>query len=143
MPNIPVADAEIPSILREARVIAVVGLSGRTVRTSHQIARKLQKSGYRIIPVNPNYDEVLGEPAVPTLQDIPGDVDVDIVNVFRNAEYTADVVRDAATFADARDQVPVIWTQLDVSSPEAETLADEAGLPYVRNRCIAVELSKV
>ncbi|NBC84760.1 MAG: CoA-binding protein [Bacteroidetes bacterium] len=131
----------IPTILREAEVIAVVGLSGRPQRTSHRIAQKLQQAGYRIIPVNPNYDEVLGVPSVPSLREL--DEAVDIVNVFRASEHTAGVVRDAEAYARKNDRRPVIWTQLDVSSPEAETLAAEADLPYIRNRCIAVELGKL
>ncbi|HHP7239917.1 CoA-binding protein [Longibacter sp.] len=132
---------DIPTILREAEVIAVVGLSGRPQRTSHRIAKRLQQAGYRIIPVNPNYDEVLGEPSVPSLREL--DEAVDIVNVFRASEHTAGVVRDAAAYARQKNRSPVIWTQLDVSSPEAETLAAEADLPYIRNRCIAVELGKL
>jgi len=132
---------DIPTILREAEVIAVVGLSGRPQRTSHRIARKLQQAGYRIIPVNPNYDEVLGVPSVPSLREL--DEAVDIVNVFRASEHTAGVVRDAEVYARKNDRRPVIWTQLDVSSPNAETLAAEADLPYIRNLCIAVELGKL
>ncbi|PEN13722.1 CoA-binding protein [Longibacter salinarum] len=134
--------SDIPSILREADVIAVVGLSGRPQRTSHQIAKNLQQAGYRIIPVNPNYDEVLGEPAVASLQDLP-DESVDIINVFRAPEHTAGVVRDAIEYAGRTSRTPVIWTQLGVSSPEAESLAKDANLPYIRNRCIAVELAKI
>jgi len=134
---------DIESTLREASTIAVVGLSGRTVRTSHQIARKLQRAGYRIVPVNPNYTEILGEPVVPSLADIPDDTSVDIINVFRASEHTAGVVDEALAFSESRGQTPVLWTQLDVSSPEAEAKAEAAELPYVRNRCIAVELARL
>lgn len=134
---------DIEATLRDAETIAVVGLSRRTVRTSHQIARKLQRAGYTIIPVNPNYEEILGEPVVPNLSQIPEDVTVDIINIFRASEHTAGVVEDAISFSETRGQVPVVWTQLEVSSPEAEALAEEANLPYVRNRCIAVELARM
>jgi uncharacterized protein len=134
---------DIEATLRGANTIAVVGLSRRTVRTSHQIARKLQRAGYTIIPVNPNHDEILGEPVVPDLSQIPEDVTVDIINIFRASEHTAGVVEDAISFSETRGQAPVVWTQLEVSSPEAEALAEEANLPYVRNRCIAVELARM
>jgi len=134
---------DIEATLRDADTIAVVGLSGRTVRTSYQIARKLQRAGYTIVPVNPNYDEILGEPVVPNLSEIPEDTEIDIINIFRASERTAGVVEEAISFSETRGQTPVVWTQLDVSSPEAEALAEKAHLPYVRNRCIAVELARM
>lgn len=138
-----IMSVDIEATLRNAETIAVVGLSGRTVRTSYQIARKLQRTGYTIVPVNPNYDEILGEPVVPSLSEIPEDIEIDIINIFRASEHTAGVVEEAISFSETRGQTPVVWTQLDVSSPEAETLAEEANLPYVRNRCIAVELARL
>ena len=83
--------------------------------------------------------EGLGETAYPDLAHLPDDLAVDIVNVFRRSEHTADVVRMTRDYAEATNTDPVVWTQLGVSSPEAEALAEEAGLPYVRNRCIMVE----
>lgn len=138
-------DIDIPALLTSADTIAVVGLSARSSRTSHQIAKRLQSGGYDVRPVNPVYDEVLGVPSVATLSDLADEVDappIDIVNVFRAPEHTADVVRDAIAYADATGTTPTIWTQLGVSSPDAEALAEDAGLPYIRNRCIAVELNK-
>ncbi|GIV59441.1 MAG: hypothetical protein KatS3mg043_0530 [Rhodothermaceae bacterium] len=108
-------------------------------RTSHRIARYLQRAGYRILPVNPNYEEVLGEPCYPDLQHIPKETQLDIVNIFRRSAHTADMVRQVVQWQAETGQTPVVWTQLGVSSPEAERLARQAGLPYVKNRCIAVE----
>lgn len=130
-------------LLADARTIAVVGLSARPHRTSHRIARYLQDSGYRVVPVNPHYDAVHGEPCYPDLASIPYGVEVDLINVFRAPRHTAGVVREAAAFAAERECRPAIWTQLGVSTPEAERLAAEAGLPYVANRCILVEHARL
>ncbi|HEX7463545.1 MAG TPA: CoA-binding protein, partial [Actinomycetota bacterium] len=81
-------DAELRSILRGARTVVVIGLSSRPHRDSHRVAEYLQRKGYRIVPVNPNETEVLGERAFPSLDDVPADVRIDVVNVFRRAEDT-------------------------------------------------------
>ncbi|PSQ97881.1 MAG: CoA-binding protein [Bacteroidetes bacterium SW_9_63_38] len=141
MPDVQTPDLQ--STLKSAETIAVVGCSATPARTSHKIARYMQERGYRIVPVNPNYDEVLGEPCHPDLPSIPARIAIDIVNIFRAPEHTADMVRTAVERAEDTEQAdasakPVIWTQRGVSSPEAEQLAADAGLPYVRNRCIKV-----
>ncbi len=129
--------------LQSARTIAVVGCSKRPTRTSHKIARYLQEAGYRVIPVNPYAEELLGERCYPDVQGIPEEVGVDIVNVFRRPEHTAAMVEDAAARAEATGTKPLVWTQLGVSSTEAQALAEEAGLPYVKNRCIMVEHARL
>jgi hypothetical protein len=126
-------------VLETARTIAVVGCSANASRTSHQIARYLQQQGYRIVPVNPNYDRVLDEPCYADLTQVPADVEIDVVNIFRRPRYTADMVRTAVERAEQTGRRPVVWTQLGVSSPEAKDLAAANNLPYVRNRCIKVE----
>ena len=135
MPSSP----DIASALRGATTIAVVGCSPRGFQTSHRIARYIQGAGFAMVPVNPNHDEILGETAYPDLVSIPDDVRVDIVDVFRRPEFAADVVRDAADRAERTGHKPLVWTQIGVSSPEAERLAAEAGLPYVRDRCLMVD----
>ncbi|GIV59439.1 MAG: CoA-binding protein [Rhodothermaceae bacterium] len=130
---------DLQQTLATAHTIAVVGCSADPRRTSHRIARYLQRAGYRILPVNPNYEEVLGEPCYPDLQHIPKETQLDIVNIFRRSAHTADMVRQVVQWQAETGQTPVVWTQLGVSSPEAERLARQAGLPYVKNRCIAVE----
>ena len=127
--------------LATAQTIAVVGCSPRGFQTSHRIARYLQHAGYRVIPVNPNHDEILGETAYPDLQSIPPEVEIDIVNVFRRSEHTRGVVADTAERAEATGQRPLVWTQLGVHSPEAEALAEKESLPYVAERCIMVDHS--
>lgn len=129
--------ADLKSILESAKTIAVVGCSAREVRTSHKIARYLQDAGYRMIPVNPNYEEVHGEQCYPDVQSVPEAID--IVDIFRAPQYTAEMVRDVLERIEETGERPVIWTQIGVSSPEAEKLAQEAELPYVKNRCLMVE----
>jgi uncharacterized protein len=122
---------ELRSLLGEARVVAVVGISSKPWRPSHEVASYLQEHGYRIIPVNPNETEVLGEPAYPTLRDIPEDVHVDVVDVFRRAEHTAEVARDAVAIG-AR----VLWLQEGIVSDEAGRIASEGGLDVIMGVCI-------
>ena len=145
MPDVQSPDLQ--SALESAQTIAVVGCSARPTRTSHKIARYMQDRGYRIVPVNPNYDEVLGEPCYPDLPSVPADVSIDIVDIFRAPRHTAEMVRTAIERVEQTETVagerPVVWTQLGVSSPEAEELAAEAGLPYVRNRCIKVAYDRL
>ena len=135
----PVSSPDLPALLRSARTVAVVGCSPRAFQVSHRIARYLQDAGFRMIPVHPHHDEVLSERAYPDLVSIPEDVEVDIVDVFRRPEFTADVVRDAASRAARTGRRPTVWTQIGVSSPEAARLAAEAGLPYVADRCLMVD----
>jgi uncharacterized protein len=122
---------ELRSLLGEARVIAVVGASSKDWRPSHSVAVYLQEHGYRIIPINPNETEVLGERAYPTLRDIPDDVHVDVVDVFRRAEHTPEVARDAVAIG-AR----VLWLQEDIVSEEAARIASEGGLDVIMGVCI-------
>jgi hypothetical protein len=141
MPDVQSPDLR--SVLEAAETIAVVGCSARPARTSHKIAKYMQARGYRIVPVNPNYDEVLGERCYPDLTSVPADVSIDIVDIFRAPQHTADMVRTAVERAEQTGEQPVVWTQLGVSSPEAEELAAEADLPYVRNRCIKIEYDRL
>ncbi len=130
---------DLTACLRDAQRIAVVGCSDRPSRTSHRIAAYLQDAGYRVIPVNPNHDAILGETCYPDLPSIPADTAIDIVNIFRAPVHTADMVRSAIDRVTQTGERPVIWTQLGVSSPGARGLAADADLPYVRNKCIMVE----
>ena len=118
-------------ILRTARTIAVVGASPDPSRTSHGVMRYLQRVGYRCIPVNPNANDVLGERCYPSLADLPEPVD--LVDVFRRAEYCADVAREAAAIG-----APALWLQLGLRSAEARDVAEEAGMEYVEDACTAV-----
>lgn len=128
-------DDVIDGMLASSRRIAVVGLSDRRWRDSHGVAAALQRRGWEIVPVNPEVDEVLGVPAVDSLADI--DCDVDLVDVFRRPEFLPDVAREAAAIG-ARG----IFVQLGLRSDEAREIARAAGIPYVENRCLKVEVMR-
>jgi uncharacterized protein len=129
-PYLP-SDDELRSILGDARVIAVVGLSSKPDRDSHSVASYLQGKGYRIIPVNPNEDSVLGESAYASLRDIPADIDIDIVDVFRRAEDTPAVAADAVARG-AR----VLWLQDGIVNDDARRIAEVEGMKVVMGVCI-------
>lgn len=133
---------EIRDILATAKTIAVVGCSDRPSRTSYTIYKYLKEHGYAVIPVNPNHSECDQDKAYPDLLSIPEDTRIDIVTIFRNPRFTADMVEVAVRRSSETGEKPVIWTQIGVSSPEADELAREAGLQYVKNRCIMVEHSR-
>ena len=122
-------DAELRSILGETRTIAVVGLSSDPSRHSNEVAAYLQGHGYRIIPVNPNETEVLGEKAYPSLLDVPEKVDA--VDVFRRAEETPEVARQAVKVG-----AKVLWLQNDIVNDEARRIAEEAGLDVIMGVCM-------
>jgi predicted CoA-binding protein len=125
------SDAELRSILGDARTVAVVGLSSRPDRYSHEVAAFLQARGYRIVPVNPNETEVLGEHAYPSLLDVPEEVQVDVVDVFRRADETPPVARQAVARG-AR----VLWLQDGIVNEEARDIAERAGLTVIMGVCI-------
>ncbi len=129
-------------ILAEAKTIAVVGCSNNPARTSNSIARYLIDAGYNVIPINPGHKEILDRTCYPAVSAIPADVNVDIVNIFRRPAHTAAMVTDVLQRIQHTGEKPVIWTQIGVSSKEAEQLATDAGLPYIKNRCILVEHSR-
>ena len=127
-----VANSElITSIIRQARVIAVVGLSPRPDRPSHIVSSYMQSLGYRIIPINPNCSEILHEPCYPSLLDLPEGLKIDIVNIFRRSEAVVSIVEQAIQIG-AR----CVWMQEGVSNPPAARKAEEARLDVVMNRCI-------
>ncbi|HVH32022.1 MAG TPA: CoA-binding protein [bacterium] len=116
-------------IVQSARTIAVVGLSDKPDRPSNEIARYLQKAGYRIIPVNPRLAEVLGERAYPSLREISEPVDV--VLIFRRPDAVPPVVDDAIAI-----RAPVVWMQPGAENPEAASRAQAAGLTAVVGMCM-------
>jgi predicted CoA-binding protein len=116
-------------ILRSARTIAVVGLSANPRRPSHGVARYLQRAGYRIIPVNPNVAEVLGERAYPTLSELPEPVDV--VEVFRRSDFAGPIVDEAITIG-----AGAVWLQDGVVDEAAAERARAAGLDVVMDDCM-------
>lgn len=125
------SDAELRSILGEAKTVAVVGLSSRPDRYSYEVAEFLQSKGYRIVPVNPKETEVLGEPAYPSLLDVPEEIEIDVVDVFRRADQTPPVARQAV----ARG-AKVLWLQDGIVNEEARDVAEQAGLTVIMGVCI-------
>ena len=124
--------ASIPDLLRASRVIAVVGLSSKRFRPSYGVAEYMQREGYRIIPVNPNETEVLGEKAYASLEDIPEHID--IVDIFRRSEFVAPIVESAI-----RVGASAVWMQEEVVDQAAADRAKNAGLSVVMDRCILKE----
>ncbi len=133
---------EIRSVLDSASTIAVVGCSNEPSRASFAIFKYLKEHGYNAIPVNPHHATCDDDESYPDLLAIPEDIRLDVVTIFRNPRFTAEMVEIAVRRANKTGEKPVIWTQIGVSSPEAEKLAREAGLTYVKNRCIMVEHSR-
>jgi uncharacterized protein len=129
-------DIELAKLLREAKTIAVIGLSSNPVRPSFGVSRFLQRQGYRIIPVNPNETEVLGERAYASVRDIPEQVD--IINIFRRPARVPEVIDDAI-LKGAR----CIWMQEGVVNHEAAKKAEGAGMPVVMDRCILKEIARL
>jgi len=126
------SDQQIKDLLSQAHTIAVVGLSSSRVRASYGVSQYMQSAGYRIIPVNPKEQQVLGEKAYARLEDVPEKID--LVNVFRRSEFVPEIV-DAAIRVGAR----AIWMQEDVADEAAAQRAREAGLFVVMDSCILKE----
>lgn len=126
------AKPEIDALLRRARTVAVLGLSETPGRPSHHVASELQKFGYRIVPVNPNATEILGERAWPDLASaLEGAGPVDVVDIFRRPEHVAGIVDDAI-----RLKIPALWFQEGVIDAAAARKARDAGIFTVMDRCM-------
>jgi len=125
---------EIREALETARTVAVVGCSPNPARPSHSIARYLQDAGYRVVPVNPGHRELVGETCYRSLAEIPPEVEIDVVDVFRRSEYVAEVAAQAI-----RRGVGFFFMQQGVVDPASVSRLEEAGIPVAMDRCIAVE----
>ncbi len=124
----------IPYILNNCRTIAVVGLSPKPHRASFDVSRYMQAAGYRIIPINPNVTEVLGEKAYATLQEAARHESIHLVNCFRNSEDIPPIAHDAIAIG-----AKVLWMQLGVANAMAAATAKAAGLIVVQNQCIKID----
>jgi predicted CoA-binding protein len=133
-----VTDEELRKLLLDTKVIAVVGLSANPDRASNQVAWYLHHQGYRLFGVNPDSKDpdVFGIPMLPSLDQVPEPID--IVDVFRRPEHTPPVARDAVA-AGAR----ALWLQLGIASAESRSIAEDAGLAYVEDRCLKVEHARL
>jgi predicted CoA-binding protein len=123
-------------LLRDCRTIAVVGLSANWYRPSYFAAKYMQDKGYRIIPVNPNYRDVLGQKCYPDLRSIPDSVD--IVDCFRKPEEMVAIARDAVAI-----HARLLWMQLGIRNLDAAKIADDGGLEVVMDRCVKIEHARI
>lgn len=130
--------ASIAALLKNCRTIAVVGLSNNPVRPSHGVAHYMQAHGYRIIPVNPNETEILGEACYPSLTAAARHEKFDMVNVFRNSADMPPIVDEAIALA-AATGIKAVWMQQGITHPQAAAKAEAAGLAVVQDRCLKIE----
>ena len=130
----PDENSTILSILKDSRVIAVVGLSPKPERDSHHVAEYLQQQGYRIVPINPQATEILGERCWPSLTEAAQHEPITLVNCFRNSVDIPPIVDEAIAIG-----AKAVWMQLGIAHPEAAAKATAAGLLVVQDRCIKID----
>ncbi len=128
--------AQLRHILKESRTIAVVGLSADWFRPSYFAAKYMQEHGYRVIPVNPKYTEILGERCYPDLASVPDKID--IVDVFRKSADCAPIAKEAVAIG-----AKTLWLQIGVVNEEARQIAEGAGLNVVMDRCVKIEYARL
>jgi predicted CoA-binding protein len=122
----------IQRLLNSAKTIAIVGLSGNELRASYFVAYYMKRHGYRVIPVNPRENEILGETSWPSLREVP--VPIDVVNVFRAPAALPQIATDAVAVG-----AGALWTQFGVVNQEGAEIAEAGGLPVIMDRCLKVE----
>jgi len=133
LPSIKKADKKLCNLLKESKVIVVVGLSPKPHRASHQVAKYLQEEGYKIVPVYPREEEILGEKVYRSLDEI--DFEVDIVDIFRKSEDTPPIVEKAVKLPG----VKCIFLQEGIKNEKSKEIAENAGVYYVEDSCLMVE----
>ena len=129
-------DKQVYELLERAHVVAIVGLSPEEGKASNSVARYLKREGYRIIPVNPGHDEILGEKAYKSLADIPEDVD--IVDIFMRAERVLPIVEEAVKL-----KPRAIWLQLGIRNEDSRQLVEKTDIGYVEDKCVKQEHSRL
>lgn len=132
-PSIQAQDETVKEVLQTAKTIAIVGLSPDESKDSNKVARYLQSVGYKIIPIYPKEDEILGEKVYKTLADVKEHID--IVNVFRKPAVLMDIAKEIITRSDAK----VMWSQLGIVNNDAAKLAQENGKIVIQNKCTKIE----
>jgi predicted CoA-binding protein len=131
-------DEELKQILKSSKTVAVVGISPKEDRPSYKVASYLQSKGYRIIPVRPDGDTILGEKIYRTLMEIPEGIKIDVVDIFRKSEEVPPIVEEAI-----RRGAKIVWMQEGVIHQEAAEKAQNAGLKVVMDRCTKKEHEKL
>ena len=127
-------DEELKKIFKNCKTVAVVGISPKEDRPSYRVASYLQSKGYRIIPVRPDGDTILGETVYPQIMEIPKEIEIDVVDIFRKSEEVPPIVEEAI-----RRGTKIVWMQEGVIHQKAGEDAEKAGLKVVMNRCIKKE----
>jgi predicted CoA-binding protein len=135
MPKINSNNDEIKQILKETKTIAVIGCSPNPEKASNRVAKYLKDAGYKMIPIYPKEDEILGEKVYRSLTDVPSDIQIDMVDIFRKPNVIGSVVDKAIE----RGDVKCVWTQLGLVNNEAAVKAQKAGLKVVQNYCTKIE----
>ena len=135
MPSINSNKDEIKQILEETKIIAIIGCSPNPEKASNRVATYLQKVGYRIIPIYPKEEKILGEKVYRTLSDIPMDIKIDMVDIFRKPNVISSVIDEVLQ----RKDIKCVWTQLGLVNNEAGQKARDAGLNVVQNYCTKIE----
>lgn len=127
-------------VIRDSKVIAVVGASKNQEKQAHSVPKYLKDRGYRIIPINPTADSILDEKAYPDLLSLPPEVarQVDVIEVFRPSEELLNVARQVVELVKRSDRKYVFWAQLGLENEEAKNVLSESGIPYVMNACMKV-----
>jgi predicted CoA-binding protein len=123
-------------ILNESKTIAVVGMSKNPSKAAHRIPKYLKEVGYKVIPVNPNAEKILGEKSYPSLEDVPERID--IIDIFRPSEKTVEIVRSAVKL-----NIKLIWLQLGIKNEESRKIAEKHNVHFIQDKCIMVEHRKI
>jgi len=136
--GLAVKEDEIKNVLTHCKTVAIVGISPKLDRPSYIVAAFLQAKGYRIIPVRPDGEEILGEKVYHTLTDIPTGIEIDVVDIFRKPEDVPPIIEEAI-----QRGAKVIWMQEGIVHPEAGSRAEKAGLKVVMDRCMKKEYQRL
>jgi len=136
-------DAEISRILRETKTVAVIGVSTNPIRASYFVARYLHYRGYKIIPINPGHagKELFGQKIYASLSDIPKDIPVDMVDIFRRSEHIPPIVDEALD--QLMPNLKTIWMQIGIRNEDSAQKARNAGLSVVQDRCPKIEYQRL
>ncbi|MGQ4556016.1 CoA-binding protein [Halobellus sp. GM3] len=139
----PVTDDDGLEAVLDHDTVAVVGCSTTAGKAAHDIPAYLKRHGYRVVPVNPFADEVLGEPAYDSLADVPESIDIGIVDVFRPSEEAGDIVDAAIERREDVGDVAAVWLQLGITDDDAGERAADAGINFVQDKCMKVEHARL
>ena len=126
---------EIKEIFKETKTIAIIGLSPKSEKDSNKVGVYLQNAGFKIIPVYPKGDEILGEKVYKKLSEIPKSIKIDMVDMFRKPEFASELIKDIKK----RDDIKCFWLQLGIVNNEAVKEAKEFGIKVVQNKCTKIE----